>query len=172
MRLELTLPALERLIGGDSAVELALRQQVVDEFCRKNLKALFNDETYRRAAADWRNLLQSELDARLFELRGEALAQLDAQAADGVRWRMREAIEQAARQAVEAAVAEEIGRQERYIERDAREAFARVRAAEIEKLVREGVELDGVIKAEIERRVREGIERRLAAARALEDPQP
>jgi hypothetical protein len=172
MKLELTLPALERLIGGDSAIELALRQQIVDEFCRKHLKALLNDETFIRHSSEWRNLLRSELDTRLFELRGEALAQLDGQAEEGVRWHLREAITKATQQAVDTVVTEEIARQKRYIERDARESFARFRAAEIEKLVRESVGFDAEIQAEIERRVREGIERRLAAARVLEDPQP
>ncbi len=32
MRLELSLPALERLIGGDTEAELHLRKQIVQEF--------------------------------------------------------------------------------------------------------------------------------------------
>lgn len=38
MRLELTLPALERLIGGDTEMELNLRKQIVEEFSRRYLK--------------------------------------------------------------------------------------------------------------------------------------
>lgn len=171
MRVELDAAALDRLIGGDTAVELALRQQIVDEFARKKLKALLNDETYKRVSAEWRAQLQGELDARLAELRADVAEHADRKVKDGVYWNMKDAIERAARQAVDTAVTEEIGRQKRYIARDARDSFEKVRAVEIEKLVSEGVELDDAIKVEIERRVREGIRRRLEAARALDDPQ-
>lgn len=44
MKLLLDLPALERLLGGDSKVELELRQGVVETFARKHLKAIAKSE--------------------------------------------------------------------------------------------------------------------------------
>lgn len=42
--IQLNLPALERLIGGDSEIELELRHQVVENFAKQHLKPLINDK--------------------------------------------------------------------------------------------------------------------------------
>ena len=42
MRMDLSLPALERLIGGDSEIEVHIRQQIVDNFAKQYLKKNFN----------------------------------------------------------------------------------------------------------------------------------
>lgn len=43
MILQLNLPALERLLAGESSIELNLRQQIVEEFCKKHIKTLVNN---------------------------------------------------------------------------------------------------------------------------------
>lgn len=48
MKLDLNLPALERLIGGDSEAEVNLRQQVVEEFAKKHIKNLVNTELTKK----------------------------------------------------------------------------------------------------------------------------
>lgn len=49
LRIELNRPALERLIGGRSEMEVALREQIVREFTRRHLKELVNTEPVRQA---------------------------------------------------------------------------------------------------------------------------
>lgn len=44
MKIELTLPALERLIAGDSEIEIGLRKGVVMEFAKKHLQGLVDEE--------------------------------------------------------------------------------------------------------------------------------
>lgn len=44
-----SLEALERLIGGDSQVEIDIRQSIVQEFAKKHLKAVASNEIIKRA---------------------------------------------------------------------------------------------------------------------------
>jgi hypothetical protein len=46
--LTLTLPALQRLIGGDSEAEIQIRQGIVESFARRQLKCLLNDDVIRQ----------------------------------------------------------------------------------------------------------------------------
>lgn len=55
VRLTLDLPALERLIGGDSEVEVQLRQGVVTSFAKRHLKEVVNSgvlEPYLKKVSD------------------------------------------------------------------------------------------------------------------------
>lgn len=45
LKLYLNGPALERLLGGNSDLEVGLRQQIVEEFAKKHLKQLVNEPT-------------------------------------------------------------------------------------------------------------------------------
>lgn len=47
MRLELDLPALERLIGGDT--EIGLRKKIVQEFAKRHLREVAETATYEAA---------------------------------------------------------------------------------------------------------------------------
>jgi len=47
-----SLAALERLIGGDSNVELEIRENIVQEFAKKHLKPLANDELIKKHKED------------------------------------------------------------------------------------------------------------------------
>lgn len=46
--------ALEKLFGGNTEAEVVLRQQVVEQFAKKYLKALFGDENWKKAASEWK----------------------------------------------------------------------------------------------------------------------
>jgi hypothetical protein len=51
MKLQInSLEALERLIGGDSEVELEIRNNIVQEFTKKHLKALVNEGSIQKVA--------------------------------------------------------------------------------------------------------------------------
>lgn len=52
MRVELTTKALDRLIGGETEIEVHLRHQVLEQFARARLKALCNDETMSKLHAE------------------------------------------------------------------------------------------------------------------------
>ena len=47
MKLTINAEALERLIGGDSDIEIEIRQQIADQFCKRHLKSLINTETMK-----------------------------------------------------------------------------------------------------------------------------
>jgi len=46
VKLSLSLPALERLLGGDTELEIQLREQIANAFARKHLKVLLNDHLF------------------------------------------------------------------------------------------------------------------------------
>ena len=52
MTIQLTVPALERLIGGDTEVEVELRKQIVMEFTRRHLKEVATEETWKAVLAE------------------------------------------------------------------------------------------------------------------------
>lgn len=53
VKIQLSLPALERLIGGNSELEVQLRHQVVANFAKHRLKELINDTTWRKIYTEW-----------------------------------------------------------------------------------------------------------------------
>lgn len=53
MKLSISVEALNRLIGGDSEIELQLRQQVVENFAKKHLKALIDDSLIKRMSGQF-----------------------------------------------------------------------------------------------------------------------
>lgn len=69
MKIQLnSLEALERLIGGDSEVEIEIRNSIVQEFTKKHLKALVNEilakEVIQEAARQAKNQLREEFFKR------------------------------------------------------------------------------------------------------------
>lgn len=63
VRLTLDLPALERLIGGDSDVEVELRQGVVASFAKRHLKEVINSGVLEPYFKDIAQALTEELKA-------------------------------------------------------------------------------------------------------------
>lgn len=53
VRLELDGQALERLIGGNSEIEMHLRKNIVEEFAKKHLRSLVNAEAYGELTKAW-----------------------------------------------------------------------------------------------------------------------
>jgi hypothetical protein len=47
IKMSVSLPALERLLGGDSQLEIDLRQQIAEQFAKKHVKALINAEALK-----------------------------------------------------------------------------------------------------------------------------
>lgn len=65
--IRLDVPALERLIGGDSEVEVQLRQGVVEEFAKRHLGAVLKDAAFAKFLAAERKVAETWLEARVKE---------------------------------------------------------------------------------------------------------
>lgn len=65
MRLELTLPALERLIGGDSEVEVQLRRQIAQAFTFRYLKGIVDKDMVEVVRSQVVGECQQELERLL-----------------------------------------------------------------------------------------------------------
>lgn len=139
MHVSLTLPALERLISGETEIEVHLRQQIVEKFAEKHLKAIVNREAWKAAYSQW----QAELEAAVAKILKEYIA--DQQAKDpGIPgtssgYKLQHAISQAADKAVEQAVQRVVDSQKRYLEGIVNRAVDCAMEAEIQKRITEGV---------------------------------
>jgi hypothetical protein len=67
-----SLDALNRLIGGDSELELQLRQQVVAEFAKKYLKSIVLDEWFQK----WMESLKADLQKTFQTMVKEAIGEV------------------------------------------------------------------------------------------------
>jgi hypothetical protein len=66
-----SLEALERLIGNDTQLEIEVRNNIVQEFAKKHLKALVNDSVFQNTINACKKELQSEVDLKVAEKIGE-----------------------------------------------------------------------------------------------------
>lgn len=71
--LSLNRPALDRLLGGDTQLEIELRRQVVEEFAKRRLKELMSEPTFKALAQAEALALSQEVKAvvgeRLYDFR-------------------------------------------------------------------------------------------------------
>lgn len=139
MQVSLTLPALERLIGGETEIEVHLRQQIVEKFAEKHLKAIVNREAWQAAYKQW----QSELEAAVSKILNEYIAAQQAKdpgmPSTNSGYKLQHAIEQAADKAVERAVQRVVDSQKRYMEGIVTRRVDQAMEAEIKKRIDEGV---------------------------------
>ncbi len=61
VRLQLNLPALERLLGGDTQLEVELRQQVVQQFVEKHLKGIVDTEAVQQTLTILRKRIEDSI---------------------------------------------------------------------------------------------------------------
>lgn len=62
-----SLEALERLIGNDNELEIQVRNNIVQEFAKKHLKAIANETTFQNEITTFKRKLQEEFDKKLEE---------------------------------------------------------------------------------------------------------
>lgn len=62
-----SLEALERLIGNDTDLEIQVRNNIVQEFAKKHLKAIVNEANFQNEIAIFKRKLQNEFDKKLEE---------------------------------------------------------------------------------------------------------
>jgi hypothetical protein len=68
MKLSISVEALNRLIGGDSEIELQLRQQVVENFAKKYLKTLIDDSLIKRMSGQFYSYVHEKSEQLKLEL--------------------------------------------------------------------------------------------------------
>ena len=147
MKLELNMPALERLIGGDSEIELELRKQIVQEFAKRHLISVAEIASY-----------QAVVEAVKQHVNAYVKEQLGIENLLGCHWptmdqrlsyMIKDLVDKRAQAAVDEALKKVIEYQKNYWPRD----------------------IERVVKKELERRIEEevekGIRQRLGAAAKL-----
>ena len=139
MKVSLTLPALERLIAGDTAIEVEIRQQIAEQFAKRHLKTILNDATWKAASAQWHKELDASVKEVMQQLQGGRNA--DKAAEQAARYYpLRDAIERAAAAAVDAAVEKTVASQKFHMERIVKDCVNVAMEKSIEKMVQEGIQ--------------------------------
>lgn len=105
--MQLNAPALERLIGGDTQVEVELREQIVEAFCRNRLKALVNHETLSKLYVSWKTELLAEISRLIQEYEAEK-ARADPVAPPAGGWEVRTFVDSVVKDRVGPAVGKAI----------------------------------------------------------------
>lgn len=150
-------PALDRLLGGDSELEIELRQQIADQFADKHLRSLLNNKVFNQ----WRKTLSTEVDSAI----QESLAKTTKQGwrrtvtlNGDIRERIHEAVQEAAEEAIKKEVDNVVAKVATNYEKRAEERFAR-----IERRVA-GQVAEAVSEAKLDKLIDLGVQRRLDMA--------
>jgi hypothetical protein len=142
MIFQLDLPAIERLIGGDTEVEVRIRKQIVEEFARRHLKAIAETASYEaaiQAAKDYVNQAAKET----FGIENLVTSHLWPTAGHRLKAMVESMVKEQAQKAVDEALLKTIEYQKRYWSKEINDAVRKANDKEIEKLV----------EAEIQRRL-------------------
>lgn len=168
--IQLNRPALERLLGNDTSLEVQLRQQMVDEFTKKHLKGLLTSEYVARLTADLRPVVVKEMQdyvgSRAWDYKGPGGYVAN------ITTKVKEIIVTAVEQETRAAVGVLRDKIAEELEEQARDRVNRYELRLMEKVtqkVNEALDridkgLDARMDAAFEERVSREIDRRLKAA--------
>lgn len=163
MKVELTLPALERLIGGETEIEFEARRQIVENFATHHIKAFVNDKTLAALNAKWKAELEGEIKRLMDEFTRQTLAatanpDTSCQAAWKVGDFVKGVAEKVVGPVVDAAIQTKLGAIATYVERKVRLQLEKELdlhiAAAIQKGIQDGMakQIDALVATEIERR--------------------
>ncbi len=156
LKIGLNLPALERLFNGAPEIELNLRQQVVEQFTNKHLKAIFHDATWVKAAKMWQDALDVEVKRHLEISIKHLIGNEALSVADALRWRLSDLMRQQASATIDKIISEHVAREKAAL-------LARV-SATIEAAVKREVaaqvsaQTGEIVKAEVRRRMEAALE--------------
>ena len=133
MKLTLNAPALERLLGGDTELEVALKHQIVDNFAKHHLKKLINDGTWRAAYAKIEGEVQAEIQKHLVQLDvfGRVQSKLNSELKDLIRTEIYNLIQEQTKKIV--------AEQRSYIGPDIKKAVDHALKVQVNELVQQGV---------------------------------
>ncbi len=155
MKLSLSLPALERLIGGDNQIEIELRQQIAEKFAERHLKCLLNDTMLGQVQQKVTQFANGQIAALIADIGSKESTNRWASEA---RFRLHGPITDAIKQAVDDAISNKIA--------EAVQLAADTRLAGITRDVR-GMIDRYLSEKKIEEMVNQGIKERLEAAASL-----
>lgn len=143
MRLSLNLPALERLLGGDDEIEVELRNQIVENFTNRHLKALFNDRTWREASRQWRQELDLKIAEAMKKIIDQHNTQTEEQKKGLVTWDVNRLVRTSAKEAIEKEIGDLLEKQKQY--------YSRLIKQEVRNAIQENIQQE--VENEIQRRL-------------------
>jgi hypothetical protein len=138
MRLELNLPALERLIGGDTELELELRKQIIQEFAKRHLKEEADKAAYEAVVEEVRRRV-NELAKNNFGIDNLVTSLIWPTVDFRLKSMIESLVNEQARKAVDAALLQIIECQKRYWKHEIEAAVKRGMDRQIEKEIEEGI---------------------------------
>lgn len=138
MRLELTLPALERLIAGDSELELNLRKQIVQEFAKRHLKEVAESATYEAALTATKQYV-NEAAKEAFGIENLVTSHLWPTIGCRLKSMIESLVKESAQKIVDEVMAKTIENQKLYWSRELRVAVTQAMNRQIEKEIEEGI---------------------------------
>lgn len=148
MKIELTLPALERLIGGDTEIEVALRRQIVEEFAKRHLKVVADEACYQTALQNAKHYVD-EVAKETFDIENITTSHLWPTVGSRLQSLIRNLVEQQAQKIVDEVLMKTIEYQKKYW------------SDEVSRAVKKEID------RQIEREIEEGIRKRLEVASQL-----
>ncbi len=170
MKVELNLPALERLIGGDTEIELALRQQIVHEFTKRHLRETATTEMHAAVMVELKQFINDSAK-ELFGIENLAASHLWPAVSDRLRMRLDGMVKTQLEKSVEDVVAKSVERYSEHWKERLRSMVQHVIRQEVSQLIKETTRhqltTDAVFQQEIDRLVTEGIDKRLRTAALL-----
>ena len=139
MQMVLTLPALERLIGGDTEIELILRKQIAREFAKQHLDFLVDEEVATRVARAEATVIEAaakeevDIDKLLTSPHWPSLS-------TRLRSIIRTEVEKLTQECVDAALRKVIEYQRRYWDKEITTAVNKALEANIKQQIADGVQ--------------------------------
>lgn len=154
-RIILDVPALDRLIGGDSEVELELRKSVVENFARQKLATLYSHPEMQIVLADLAETAKREVSARI----GEKVR--DPKYPNPITWKLTPEVAQALDMAIEDAVRANVAKHLEDIETRVNAAVAK----KVEQIQRRALDtVDRAVTGRWQQDVENEVRRIIAAA--------
>lgn len=155
VRLSLSLPALERLIGGDNPLEVELRHQIVNAFAEKHLKCLVSHDLVYAAEQKVRKEVEGMINAAIKQIGNP---ETSASWAREATFRLNENV----RKAIDAAVEDKLSKMIHEAIEVRMESSVRTATREVSRAV------DRYLgEKKIEELINQGIKERLEAAASL-----
>jgi hypothetical protein len=145
VKLSLNLPALERLLGGDTEIEVELRNQIVAQFMKRHLPEVVKSETYCKTMTELRAVLEQAVRAEVGQLSSGGWAVTND--GYGIKSSIKQVIEAEAYKAVNAAVEKAVDDRIHYYEKQ----WAPLIAKKVEECFTRNI--DELVKAEVARRL-------------------
>ena len=164
MKLELTLPALERLIGGDTEIEIGIRHQIVEAFVKRHIKPLVNDSTWQNFYAKWRDELMREINTLAAKFQADLQGRQELTPGCEPHWSLRSLIEKTAGPIVDKIVSEKVKEYDNVLWGRIIKGLEKLLANEAVQLIRQQVDnlintavagrMNELVEAEIQRRLK------------------